>query len=153
MLQPYHPWRALRALAHVTLRWERLPDEVRGYTEPCGTEIVLDVDLTQAERRSTLTHELIHVEDGLVPEACDGYEERRVRLLAARRLITFDALVDAMLWATNEWELAEELWVDEDTVVARIEGLTDTERRELNERLDRAEEHLPIEERLGGEWA
>ena len=66
-----------------------------------GRRIWLCRTLTQAERRCTLTHELVHRERGPVPRdpAAAAAEERAVDEIAARRLITLGSLVDGL--ATN----------------------------------------------------
>lgn len=124
----WHPWRRLRALAHVDLHWADLPAGVRGVT--AGNRIWLDLSQLQAERRCTLAHELEHLERG--HDGCvSGAEERRVREAAARRLITLERLLDVAAWTRCPAEAAEELWVDEDTLNARLEGLTPSEARAL----------------------
>lgn len=99
--------------------------------------------LTQVERRCTLTHELEHVERGPAVVGYAEVEERAVNAAAARRLIPFERLVDAMVWSGNEWELADELWVDVGTVRDRLVNLTEQESRELMRRLDEAEVRMP----------
>lgn len=92
--------------------------------------------LTQAERRSTLTHELIHLDRGLVPLVHRAREERRVDALAARRLIPLPDLLRGLQWAQDDHELAEELWTDVHTVRVRRESLTIAERAWIAEHLD-----------------
>ena len=63
----WHPWRHLRVRypdVQVSCR-HRLPDDVMGLQQ--GRRIWLCRTLTQAERRCTLTHELVHRERGPVP--------------------------------------------------------------------------------------
>lgn len=54
-----------------------------------------------------------------------------VEQIAARRLVSLDALVDAVRWCGTESlaELAEHLWVDVTAVRARLTALTELERR------------------------
>ncbi|WP_127572722.1 ImmA/IrrE family metallo-endopeptidase [Georgenia faecalis] len=136
----WHPWRILRALPHVIVHWTpTLPGDVRGITD--GRAIWLDDTQLQTERRSTLTHELEHITRG--HRGCvSGAEERDVREAAARRLIPMTALLDVLRWAGHLEEAAEELWVDVDTLEARLEALTDDERRQL-ERLIADREDTP----------
>jgi hypothetical protein len=54
---------------------------------------------------------------------------------AARRLITDEQLVDALLWARDERELADELWVDVQTVRARLTGLNEREKNAIEARI------------------
>ena len=59
---------------------------------------------------------------------------------AARRLIKMEHLLDALAWTEHLEELADELWVDLDTLMARLDGLTPEERAqiaELGERVER----------------
>ncbi|WP_160159512.1 ImmA/IrrE family metallo-endopeptidase [Actinomyces culturomici] len=131
----WHPWKALRERLDLALIWtENLPRNVLGATD--GTRIWMTPRQLQAERRCTLTHELIHVERGHAgcqPPAV----ELEVRVEAARRLIPFDDLVRACLWARGPQELADELWVDEATLDDRLTHLTEDERTEINAALAR----------------
>jgi hypothetical protein len=129
----WHPWRALSRLPHLTLRWRRTPSHLGSWDASTKT-ITLHPDQSQAERRCTLTHELIHAErdhHGRQPASV----ERRVHADAARRLITDEALVDALRWTVQEDELADELWVDVPTVVARLSDLSDEEKVNIYRRL------------------
>lgn len=106
-----------------------------------GRRIWLCRTLTQAERRCTLTHELVHRERGPVPSdpAAAAAEERAVDHIAARRLITLPSLIDGLQWTRDPHQLAEHLWVDLPTLRARMSGLDPIEVSEL-------------ENRLNGEW-
>lgn len=137
----FHPWRTLRALAHVTLHWH--DGGPAGWTHFESATISLRRGMTQVERRCTLTHELEHIERGPAVRGYADDEERAVRENAARRLISFPRLVDAMLWSGDEYELADELWVDVGTVRDRLTTLSDDEGRELLRRLDEAEVRMP----------
>lgn len=128
-----HPWRALRALTHWRLRFAPLPDGIKGETCWESRTITLRPGLSQAERRSTLAHELVHVERGPFPDVCEVQEERAVSREAARRLIPWSRLADACRWADDVHELAEELWVDEDTILVRLKSLHPVERAQLTE--------------------
>lgn len=103
-----------------------------------GRRIWLCKTLTQAERRCTLTHELVHRERGPVPvDPLDATrEERIVDEIAARRLITFDALTDGLRWSRQPRELAEHLWVDEPTLQTRMNTLDPIEVAELEHHLE-----------------
>ncbi|WKK11914.1 ImmA/IrrE family metallo-endopeptidase [Rhodococcus ruber] len=136
----YHPWRRLRSLPHIkVICRHELPPGTAGLTR--GNNIWLHRGLDQKGRRSTLAHELEHVERGIHPGQEEHpwfgpREERTVEQLAARRLITLDALIAAMRWTTDLWELSEELWVDMPMVQARLRGLTPDERTRLNKALE-----------------
>jgi Zn-dependent peptidase ImmA (M78 family) len=114
-----------------------------GYADFETNTIVLSANLSQAERRATCWHEVMHLLRGPVPGHLTAREERKVEALVARDLIPFDALVDAMLWSESDREIAEELSVDVETVRARLFDLTEAESAELNRRLDEAEARFP----------
>lgn len=90
-------------------------------------EIHLHPDQLQVERRSTLAHELAHIELEHT-QGCTGADERAALELAARWLVSLEHLVDAARWARSIHELADELWVDVDTITTRLDTLTERER-------------------------
>jgi len=124
----YHPWRRLRDQPHIDLVWRRMPTR-RGMTVGADL-IVLHPEQFQYERRCSLAHEMAHIDLGHI-EACGGRGECRARRLAARWLIDMDRLLDALRWAEDLREVADELWVDEPTLMARLDGLTDDERAQI----------------------
>ena len=136
----WHPWRHIaQRHPHIRVTCDYvLPEHRRGLWTTEG--IYLDRRLTQAGRRCTLTHEIIHLERGEVPNHpyFAAYEEHVVEVLTARTLIALPQLVDAALWTQHPYELADELWVDVDTLLTRVQHLTREERttiiRELAER-------------------
>lgn len=142
----YHPWRHLGRLAHITLRWTRDDDELDGafawfYVD--RDEIVMDDRQTQVQRRSTLAHELVHAERR--DEPCgslvlDARQESIVSQMAARRLIPLNALGEALAWAYDEEEAADELWVDRGTLRTRLAHLHPSERAYLCRRLSHHDE-------------
>ncbi|BBZ27515.1 hypothetical protein MMAD_18100 [Mycolicibacterium madagascariense] len=109
----------------------RLPDRIMGLQ--LGRRIWLARGLTQAERRCTLTHELVHRERGPVPTepTAAAREERVVDEIAARRLITYEALAEGLRWSRHPRELAEHLWVDEPTLQTRMTTLDPIEVADL----------------------
>lgn len=125
-MSPWHPWRALAGRPDITLRWERMPGRLGQWCALTRT-ITLHPDQSQAERRSTLTHELRHVAAGHVG-VCSPLVESQVNDQAARDLISLDDLADALLWSQDEWEVADALWVDVATARDRIDRLTDAEK-------------------------
>lgn len=136
----WHPWRTLRALTHVDLFWtQALPVGVRGVTD--GQRIWMDDRQLQAERRSTLAHELAHIylDHG---NQCRPADEAAARALAARWLIDMDRLLDALAWSEELEEVADELWVDLDTLYARLDTLTAEERAQIRALHDRTERGL-----------
>ena len=115
-----HPWRELRALAHVVVHYDDLRP-AWGATDG-ERRIWLDSSLLQVERRCTLAHELEHIRRG--HRGCqDEAEERAVEAAAARYLLPDPhAIADALVWARGDVEAAaEELWVDEPTLRARLD--------------------------------
>lgn len=100
-----------------------------GETDGRGV-IRLDHRLLQVERRCTLMHELIHLERGH-EGACSDAVEREVDREVARRLVPFDALLEAARWARDANELAEELWVTPTVLAARFETLAPRETAEI----------------------
>lgn len=124
----FHPWRTLRALDHVALSWEVMPGrlgETNGFDE-----IRMHPHQGQAQRRCTLAHELAHLELEHT-EGCNGRDEREARALAATWLIKVEHLVAAARWARSLEEAADELWVDVDTLLTRLDTLTDDEREQI----------------------
>lgn len=137
MTQPYQPWLHAARFPRLLVARLRLP---RGssWWLPADQAVVLDDRLGQAESRCRLAHELVHVErqdEYLEDQALDARREARVQQVAARRLIGHDDLVDALRWTNREAELADELWVDVPTVVARLAGLSDAEKNDIEQRL------------------
>lgn len=129
----FHPWHRLRELAHVRLEWVD-DDEAMGHTD--FTCIRLTLGMTQAERRCTLTHELVHIERGPCEPGDEVREEEIVERLAARLLIDMRKLAETLAWAPDTDSAAAELWVDIPTLQARLRGLHPSERAYLRKRLD-----------------
>jgi hypothetical protein len=99
--------------------------------------------MTLAERRSTIAHEVEHITRGPAHVGYERREELAVCRATAKRLITFEALVDAMVWSGDEYELAAELWVDVGTVRDRLRSLSPWESAEISRRMERAELRHP----------
>lgn len=129
----WSPWRALARSPNITLRWERMPG-LLGIWQQSTSTIKMHPEQSQAQRRSTLTHELVHQERGDTGQ-CSGRVRRIVNEEAARRLITTEALADALLWTQDEWEVAQEVWTDVETARVRIETLTDAETAYIDSRI------------------
>lgn len=136
-----HPWRRLKELAHITLVWH--DHGPMGTCKHSTQTVSLRRDLSQAERRATLLHELEHLEHGPAVVGYVDQDEKATRERAARWLIPLDNLAAAMVWAVDDHELAEELWVDLGTVRTRLSTLTADETNVLNARLDSAERGFP----------
>lgn len=133
-----HPWRRLRALAHVDLVWhDKIDCDDYGVTDFEANTISIRRDLDQAGRRSTVLHECLHIERGPTIEGVLAErEELRVRREAARILLPdIRAIGEALAWARDTAEAAFELWVDEDTLLDRIDNLHPSELHYLRRRL------------------
>lgn len=102
--------------------------------ETNGVDLIrLHPDQLQVERRTALTHEMVHLERGHT-NGCAPAVEAGVREETARRLITLSRLLDALAW-TEDWdEAADELWVTVDVLRDRIDTLTEIERAALVKR-------------------
>jgi Zn-dependent peptidase ImmA (M78 family) len=138
----YSPWRHLRSLAHINLRWtdddEEL-DAAHGWYYVDHDEIVIDSRLSQRERRSVLSHELAHAigrDEPCHNPVLDSIQELRADRWAARRLIDIRSLGEALAWASDLEEAAEELWVTRDLLDVRLAHLHPSERAYLMRRLE-----------------
>lgn len=132
-----HPWRRLRALAHITLHWH--DDGHKGITDFEAGTISLRRGMSWAERRTTVLHECLHVERGPVPMTLAGREELRVEKETARLLMPdIRVLGDALAWARDLAEAADELGVDQQALEVRLTYLHPAERGWLKERLEEA---------------
>jgi hypothetical protein len=134
-----HPWRRLRHLTHVTLLWA--DEGPAGETDFEASTITLRRGMTQAERRSTVLHECLHVERGPVPMGLASREELRVWKEQARLLLPdVEPIGDALAWCQGDVvAAAEELWVCEDTLRVRLTHLHPAERGWLKRRLEQEE--------------
>lgn len=133
----HHPWRAFRKLKHIRLLWRDLPEGVLGVTDHAAGVVTLTTGMLQRERRCTIAHETQHVLRGPVPAWLQPREELAVDAEAARLLLPdIHAVGEALAWAHHLDEAAEELWVDEPTLVARLKTLHPSERHYLKRRLE-----------------
>lgn len=134
----WDPKRALRECAYITyLRADLLPGEKGRYYCAHNT-IVISRALNQAGRRCALTHELIHAETRDEEVDAPLFESKRERAVdreAARRLIPIERLIEALLWSCDPHEIADELWVDLDTLQMRCGSLSEHERTAILARL------------------
>lgn len=132
-----HPWRRLRALAHITLEWH--DDGPMGETDFEAGTISIRRGLTWEERRCTVLHEVLHVERGPVTAGLADREELRVRKETARLMLpSVKAIGDAYAWAQGDDQAAAvELGVDVDVLRTRMKYMTHpTERGYLARRFD-----------------
>lgn len=125
----HHPWRAFRDLAHYTLCVAPLPVGVLARTDHAALTVTMAPDLQQVERRCSIEHERQHILD---PNA----SERVVRRRTARVLLPNVHLIgDALVAAPDLSVAADDLWVDTDVLVERLESLHPAERHYLRRRL------------------
>ncbi len=137
----WHPWRHLRDhYPHIDVSFVDLTElGLNGRLTPRGIE--LHHHSRQRERRSTLGHEVGHLERGPVPKHPHfaQREEQVVEELTARRMIRLPDLVDAILWCQGRTddETAEELWVSHKLLLTRIRTLTPGERKWVEHQIAR----------------
>lgn len=133
----HHPWRAFRDLVEWSLHWAHLPDGAWGETCFHTRTVTLSPDLNQAERRCTIAHETQHILRGPAAPGRESWEEQLVDRNVARILLPdVEAIGDALAWAG--WHdvptAAEELWVDEFILDARLQYLHPSEKGYLRGR-------------------
>jgi transcriptional regulator with GAF, ATPase, and Fis domain len=133
----HDPWHEFRTFSDWALHWARLPADLLGVTDFRARTVTLDSRLLQAERRCTVAHEVEHIRLGPVPAdpVLAAREEAAIDRTVARKLIEIDDLGDALAWASSLAEAAQELWVDEDTLTARLRHLHPAEVHYLRRRL------------------
>jgi hypothetical protein len=132
----YDPWRHAASFPELTIHTHlELPGDLAGLWVgggEAGEHILLCRTLPQVEQRCTLGHELDHYEEGPAPMQDAHLEQRaekRVDVRTCRRLIPLEWLLWAVRWAWDSLdELADELWVDLDTLKIRLAHLARHER-------------------------
>lgn len=132
------PYAILAEHPDLTLCFDRLPAGERGRFYTDLNAIVISDRLNQAERRCTLMHELVHRMRGdfhVSDDLAHHRQEKTCHQTAARTLIPFPTLLAAMQWDRDEDELCQELFVDRETLQARICGLTEHEALALRDRV------------------
>ncbi|HEX8093505.1 ImmA/IrrE family metallo-endopeptidase [Jatrophihabitans sp.] len=139
---PYDPWADLRLnWPHVKVVIERMTGDLLGEVRDDGQVIALRADTSAAQRRCTLTHELVHLERGILD--CGPWlqrEESLVHAEASLRLIPLASLVEAIRalgGADDPAALAQWLEVDSETLAVRLSRMTSAERRMLRRSLAR----------------
>lgn len=90
------------------------------------------------ERRTTLSHELVHDERRITEQILfSAREELAVDRIAARRLINLDRLIEVLCWTRHSNEVASELSVDVTMLAALVRSLSEQERRYIDAEMDR----------------
>ncbi|WP_084180784.1 hypothetical protein [Jatrophihabitans endophyticus] len=130
----YDPWRDLATnWPEVAVRVIPLPGDLLGVLR--YPSIALRAGTSAAQRRSTLAHEIVHLERGT--QACgpgDAREEALVEAEAARRLVAAGDLARAIRELGNRaavGAVAALLDVDTQLLRARLAGVTAAERTAL----------------------
>ena len=118
------------------------PEGILGYYDPDSRRVVVRPGLSWRARRSTIAHELAHVEMGDSTEPTWWAQQNSERVedaadeIAARSLMpSLSDLVDVLEWATGVDQIADAMEVDVATVRARMRTLTDNERRYVDRRM------------------
>lgn len=131
---PYDPWLDLATRwPEVDVVLAPLPGRLLG--ELCYPVIILRAGTSAAQRRSTLAHEIVHLDRGVTD--CGAWadrEEQRVEAEAARRLIDITALDHALRELGGDDDpaaLAHLLDVDRQLLRTRLRALTTAERHRL----------------------
>lgn len=133
-----HPWRILRELAHVTLQWHE--GGKMGRVNHASQTVSLRRGMSWEERRCSLLHELLHLENGPQPLGLKDKEEESVRRATARIMLPdIRAVGEALAWAHTPMEAAEELGVDLYVLRKRLRHLHPSELAYLERRLAAAE--------------
>ena len=138
----YDPWADLRQnWPHVTIVIEPMTGDLLGEVRDDGQVIALRADTSAAQRRCTLTHELVHLERGILD--CGPWLQREEGLVHAEvslRLIPLAGLtaaIRALGGADDAAALAQWLEVDSETLAVRLSRMTGAERRILRRSLAR----------------
>jgi hypothetical protein len=136
----YDPWRDLRRnWPEVELIVEPMAGDLLGEVRDDGRQIALRAGTSSGQRRCTLTHELIHLERGLLD--CGPWQSREeliVHAEVARRLIPIDMLSEAIRFLGGDGDaaaLALLLDVDSETLLLRRRLLDRIERRTVRRSL------------------
>jgi hypothetical protein len=136
--QPYDPWLDLReSWPHLQVVVEPMAGRLLG--ELRYPVIALRAGTTAAQRRCTLTHEIVHLERGV--RDCGPWtdrEERHVHAEVAQRLVSTNQLVRAIRdvggiqgGPADVLRLAQVLDVDRETMGVRLGLVTQVERRRI----------------------
>lgn len=105
--------------------------------------VLLDWRLMKAQARSTLSHEIAHLDNGDID--CTGIlgdrAETEADHVAAQRLISACQIAEVLRWTRSRAEGAELLEVTPHLLAVRLERLTDDERAYLHHAI-RSAEHV-----------
>jgi hypothetical protein len=139
---PYDPWADVREnWPQVRVVIEPMTGDLLGEVREDGLLIALRAGTSSAQRRCTLTHELVHLERGILD--CGPWlqrEEVLVHTEVSLRLIPLAALsaaIRALGGPDDPAALAQWLEVDSETLAIRLDRLSPAERRMLRRSLAR----------------
>ncbi len=139
---PYDPWADLRQnWPQVRLVIEPMTGDLLGEVRDDGRLIALRAGTSAAQRRCTLTHELVHLERGILD--CGPWlqrEEGQVHAEVSLRLIPLTSLIAAIRGlggADDTAAIAQWLEVDSETLAVRLSRIDRAERRALHRSLAR----------------
>ncbi|MEO7259806.1 MAG: hypothetical protein ABI047_00825 [Jatrophihabitantaceae bacterium] len=142
LTSPYDPWADLRQnWPHVKVVIEAMTGDLLGEVRDDGQLIALRADTSAAQRKCTLTHELVHLERGILD--CGPWlarEEGLVHAEVSRRLIPLDSLaaaIRALGGADDPAAIAQWLEVDSETLATRLARMSSSERTMLRRSLAR----------------
>jgi hypothetical protein len=131
--ETYDPWVDLAEnWPHVRVVIEPMAGDLLGEVRDAGLLIALREGTSEAQRRCTLAHELVHLERGIFD--CGQWEHREelhVHSEVARRLISLSALIEAIRALGGSHDLpalGQHLDVDGDTLGLRFRLLSRAER-------------------------
>lgn len=131
-MQEWDPWEhAVETGADV---FEMRGAPIPGVYFPSRDAIVIDPSQSAAVQRSALAEELTHRDLDHWPvdnEIENARLEVRARKYAAIRLMSIEALAQAMVAADSWFEVAEQLLVDPDLLMVRVRGLSGEERERV----------------------
>lgn len=114
-----------------------LPPGVRGLCDWGTRTISVRPDLSWAQLRVTLAHELLHAERGPFPRWQEAREEAAIDQQVARDLIDVWELGEALAAHPHDThQVADELDVTPAIVAVRVKHLHPSERHYLKRRLD-----------------
>ncbi|WP_210650792.1 hypothetical protein [Nocardioides sp. SYSU D00065] len=131
-----HPWRLLHEAEHVLLDWH--DGGPMGRAHYATDTISLRRGMSWAPRRCTVVHELLHLRRGVPAHGWTAQDEQRVRRDSARMLLPdIHTIGEALAWALDEHEAADELGVDVPTLTNRLQHLHPSERGYLKMRLEK----------------
>ena len=133
----WNPWAELRERPELTIVFVPMCP-AKGAYFPDRNLIVIAAGQTRALRRSVAAEELGHHELGHRRSAVPGDTarmEKRARSWAAERLISVEALAEALVGAAHWDEVAETLDVDLAILMGRVEQLSGGEMMDIRRRL------------------